>query len=178
MDELEKLKYPVGEYIPKRQYSNEDIKKGTETIRLLAGKLKKAITGLNEKQLDTRYRDGGWTIRQVVHHIADSHINAYVRFRLALTEETPVINPYNQDKWAELNDANTLPVEVSINLIEALHNRWANLIESLNDKDLNKNYFHPEQHNTVNLDYVVDIYAWHCEHHLAQIENLKKKMKW
>jgi uncharacterized damage-inducible protein DinB len=178
MENTEKLKYPIGKYVPREVYTNEDIEKGTKIIMELAEKLHKAVENLDDKHLDTRYRDGGWTIRQVVHHIADSHANAYIRFRLALTEETPVVKPYFEAEWAELSDAKTLPVEVSIKLIDALHTRWVSLITSLKLDELKRNFFHPEQHKVLSLDYIIDIYAWHCEHHLAQIVNLINRMKW
>ena len=136
-----------------------------------------AVEGLDDTRLDTPYRPGGWTVRQVVHHVADSHQNAYVRFRLALTEEEPTIKPYDEKKWAELVDARTLPVDVSLQLIHALHHRWVELLSSLTDAEFTRRFRHPEV-GLMRLDTYLAGYAWHCRHHAAHITGLKERMGW
>jgi hypothetical protein len=139
--------------------------------------VKAAVQGLTEKQLDTPYREGGWTVRQVVHHLPDSHINSYVRFRLALTEDEPTIKPYNERLWAELFDARTAPVALSLQLLESLHERWVMLLRSLKPSDFSRTFRHPE-HGARNLDWLLQLYAWHGRHHVAHITSLREKMKW
>ena len=173
---MEELKYPIGkEQIPEDP-SNEEINNWVYEIKTLPEKLVKTVTSLSDKQLDTPYRENGWTIRQVIHHIADSHINGYTRIKLALTEEKPTIKPYQQESWAELLDS-SLPVEVSLKLIEALHQRWSYLLKSLNKKHLNKELNHPSS-GTVILKHLIGHYAWHGNHHLAHITTLKKRKNW
>lgn len=132
---------------------------------------------MNEEQLDTPYRDGGWTVRQVVHHVADSHMNAYVRFRLALTEQEPVIKPYDEAAWAELADAKDAPPEISLALIDALHNRWTRLLRSMSGADFLKQFRHPEL-GAVPLEKNLALYAWHGKHHVAHITGLRERMQW
>jgi hypothetical protein len=140
--------------------------------------LRKAVAGLTDAQLDTPYRDGGWTVRQVVHHVPDSHLNAYTRFRLALTEPTPTIKPYLEHRWAELSDARGAPVEISLALLEALHRRWVLLLRSLGPADWALRFLHPEQGREWSLDEVLAMYAWHGEHHTAHITRLRDRMGW
>jgi len=142
-----------------------------------AGRFRDAVRGLGEQQLDTPYREGGWTVRQVVHHVPDSHMNCYIRFRLALTEEEPAIKPYDERKWAELHDSRTAPVEVSLQLLESLHQRWVNLMESLSDHDFERRFRHPEV-GLLGLNTVVAGYAWHCRHHTSHIPTLRHRMGW
>jgi hypothetical protein len=139
--------------------------------------VKAAVQGLNEKQLDTPYREGGWTVRQVVHHMPDSHMNSYVRFRLALTEDEPTIKPYNEHLWAELSDARTAPIILSLQLLESLHERWVILLRSLKPADFSRTFRHPE-HGARDLDWLLQLYAWHGRHHVAHITSLREKMKW
>jgi uncharacterized damage-inducible protein DinB len=140
-------------------------------------RLRAAIAGLSEAQLDTPYRDGGWTVRQVIHHVPDSHINAYVRFKLALTETEPTIKPYEEAAWAELADTRETPVDVSLALLEALHTRWVSVLNSMSDADFAKQFRHPEL-GVVSLDKNLALYAWHGKHHTAHIVNLRERMKW
>ena len=133
---------------------------------------------LDSHQLETPYREGGWTVQQLVHHIADSHINAYCRFKLALTEENPVIKPYDQDKWAELPDVKNLPTNISITLLFALHARWTNLLENIDRQDWDKTIFHPEHKKQFTLWYLLGSYAWHSRHHVAQVISLRERMNW
>jgi hypothetical protein len=139
--------------------------------------LRAAVKDLSAEQLETPYRDGGWTVRQVVHHLPDSHMNAYVRYKLALTEEEPTIKPYAEDRWAQLADTNSTPIEVSLALLESLHTRWVRLLRSLEPTDWKKNFRHPEL-GLVSLEKNLGIYAWHGKHHVAHVTELRKRMGW
>jgi hypothetical protein len=167
------LRYPIGDFDPSRLDRTENL----AAIARLPSALRGAVSGLSDAQLETPYREGGWTVRQLVHHVADSHINAYVRVRLALTEDWPTIKPYNEAAWAKLEDAQTLPVEVSLTLLEALHRRWVVVFESLNGADWERGYVHPESGQEV-LTGVLAIYAWHGRHHVAHVTELRKRMGW
>jgi hypothetical protein len=147
-----------------------------QTIRLLPERLKAAVNGLDEEQLDTSYREEGWTIRQVVHHLGDSHMNAYIRYKLALTEDWPTIKPYDEKAWASLPDSR-LPIDDSLALITALHQRWVELLETMNDDDFRKGYAHPE-HGRQNLAKVLAMYDWHSRHHTAHITSLRARKGW
>ena len=175
---MENLQYPVGRFKLEEEPGMAQINLSIGVIKKLPEKLTEAVKGLNDEQLNPRYREGGWTIRQVVHHLADSHMNALIRFKLALTESNPVIKPYFEDKWAELEDYRTVPIEVSLKLIEALHERWVTLMESMTLQDFNRTYFHPENNRQYLLAEVVALYDWHSRHHLAHITSLKERMKW
>lgn len=139
--------------------------------------MRAAVAGLTDAQLDTPYRPGGWTVRQVVHHVPDSHMNSYVRFRLALTEDAPVIKPYEEARWAELHDARTLPIEPSLELLESLHARWVPLLRSLTEADWKRMFRHPEL-GPVRLEQNAALYAWHGRHHVAHITKLRERMSW
>jgi len=148
-----------------------------QTIAETPAKFRTAVHGLNESQLDTPYRDGGWTVRQVIHHVPDSHLNAYVRLKLALTESAPTIKPYAEDKWAELADSRSTPIEVSLSLLESLHTRWDLLWCSLAPEDFSRKLVHPD-HGERTIDWLVFIYAWHGQHHTAHITELRKAKSW
>jgi uncharacterized damage-inducible protein DinB len=148
-----------------------------ESIAAAPENFRAAVTGLNGAQLDTPYRDGGWTVRQVIHHVADSHMNSYVRFRLALTENEPTIKAYDEKLWAELPDARTAPVEISLAMIEALHRRWVLLLKSFGPSDFARTVRHP-QHGTMTLDDAVALYEWHGRHHTAHITALRAARNW
>ncbi|KQU24252.1 metal-dependent hydrolase [Bacillus sp. Leaf13] len=169
-------RYPIGKF----QFEGEITRSVTEgwikEIEALPGLLREAVRNMDEEQLDTAYRTDGWTVRQVVHHLADSHMNAYIRFKLALTENNPVIKPYDEGKWAELPD-NKLPVDISLSLLEALHIRWTKLLHSLNSADLKKTFIHPDS-GEVSVGENIGIYAWHGRHHLAHITSLSKRKGW
>ena len=171
------LRYPIGKFQAPDKVTPEMRKSFIKDIEKTPKLLRKAVTGLSRKQLDTPYRTGGWTVRQVVHHLPDSHLNAYVRIKLALTEDEPTIKTYEEHKWAELKDTFNTPISVSLDLLEALHKRWVNLLNTLSESDFRKNYTHPE-HGLVNLDWVLSQYAWHGKHHTAHITSLKKRMGW
>jgi uncharacterized damage-inducible protein DinB len=147
------------------------------SLRLLPERLRAAVAGLDTAQLDTPYRQGGWTIRQVVHHVADSHANAYIRCKLALTEDWPTIKPYDEAAWANLADTRSLPVEISLSLIEALHVRWVALLESLSEEDFQKGYNHPAL-GRQNLATALALYEWHSRHHTAHITSLRTRQGW
>ncbi|WP_195574467.1 YfiT family bacillithiol transferase [Paenibacillus sp. 1001270B_150601_E10] len=166
--------YPIGTFDCPALISKEDICSWIQEIRLLPIRLMETVQHASEQELDQAYREGGWTIRQVVHHLADSHANAYVRFKLALTEDNPTIKPYAEDKWAELPDSR-LPIAVSLKLIEALHERWVYLLESLSEEQLARTFVHPDS-GVVSVAQNIGIYAWHSNHHLAHIHNALKRV--
>jgi uncharacterized damage-inducible protein DinB len=144
-----------------------------ESIRTTPAKLRAAAAGLTEAQLDTPYRDGGWTLRQVIHHVPESHANAFVRFKLALTEDSPTIKPYNEDAWAKLPDVARAPIESSLKLVDALHERWVALLDVMTDDDFRRPLTHPER-GRITLDTLLQIYAWHGPHHVAHIELVRR----
>ena len=141
------------------------------------GRFRDAVGGLDDAQLDTPYRPGGWTVRQVIHHVPDSHMNCFIRWRMALTEEEPVIKPYDEAKWAELHDSRTAPVTVSLQLLESLHDRWVNLIGAMKNRDFERRFRHPEV-GLLSLNTVLAGYAWHCRHHESHITALRARMGW
>jgi hypothetical protein len=176
--EPEQLKYPVGKFIAPANYPDELISDYIKTITQFPVQLRKETGSLTDEQLDTPYRPGGWTLRQVVHHCADSHMNALIRFKLALTENKPVIKPYMENLFAELADTKTLVIEPSLKSLEGIHERWTVLLFSLNKKDFEKTYTHPEHNKEFSLNEALAQYAWHCNHHLAHITSLKKTKGW
>ena len=176
--ELQKFRFPVGEYSPAENITPLDVKNYISTIAEFPAKLRSAVENLSDEQLNTKYRTDGWTIRQVVHHVADSHLNSYSRFKLALTEDNPTIKPYYEDRWAELPDAKSTPIELSLPLIESLHKRWVVMLKNISPNDLKRTLYHPEHKANIPLDEYMHLYAWHCDHHLAHIVNHKNKMKW
>lgn len=178
MSNNDHIRYPIGKFRMPETITDEFIPKSVEAIEQLPELLKKEVEHLTTVQLDTPYRDEGWTIRQVVHHLADSHLNAYVRCKLALTEDSPVIKPYYEDRWAEVEDAKHAPVEVSLHLLKWLHTRWVMMFKNLKKEDWSKTYFHPESKRNVRLIEVLGLYAWHCKHHTAHITSLKERMGW
>jgi hypothetical protein len=176
--DIEQLKYPIGKYNRPEVITESDINKWIGEIAALPEQLRETINGLSEQQLATPYREGGWTVRQVLHHVPDSHVNAYIRFKLALTEDTPTIKLYLEDKWAQLQDTQATPVEVSLTLLEALHKRWVVLMKGMSVNDFKRTFYHPEQKKEISLDGIAGMYAWHGKHHLAHIQKLKERMKW
>lgn len=176
--ELETLRYPIGKYKRPETITNQDLQEWISTIAQFPAKLRKETEGLNDEQLDTPYRPEGWTVRQVVHHCADSHINSVVRFKWTLTEDKPTIKPYLEARWAELDDTKLMPIATTLTLIDTLHERWVYLLNSLTESDWQKTYFHPESGREFNLGEVAALYAWHCNHHLAHITSLKERMNW
>ncbi len=172
---FEQLKYPAGKFVNPESITQEIIDSAISEIENFPNHLKTEIENLNEKDFDLKYRPDGWTISQVVHHCADSHLNSYMRFKLALTENVPTIKPYEESLWAELPDNNLSPL-VSLQLLEALHTRWVYLLKTLSEEELNKEFIHPEQSEKISLRENILIYGWHCRHHLAHIR-LAKDMR-
>jgi len=171
------LRYPIGRFAPPAEYSSELRARFIDDIAALPAQLRGAVQSLNSAQMQTPYREGGWTVAQVVHHLPDSHVNAYVRLRLALTEDSPTIKPYNEGFWAELIDATSPDVAASLALIEGLHQRWTVLLRSLRAEDLSRTFIHPQQ-GAVPLDRQLALYAWHGRHHVAHITALRERMGW
>lgn len=175
--ELEQLRYPVGRFDRSAHITPAEYAGFIDRIAAAPAGVRAAVAGLGEEQLDTRYRDGGWTVRQVVHHVPDSHINAYVRFRWTLTEDQPTIKAYDQAAWAELVDARTLPVQVSLDLLDAVHARWVALLRGMTESDFAREYEHPEDGPT-SLATMLRLYEWHGRHHTAHITSLRERMGW
>jgi hypothetical protein len=171
------LRYPIGQFKRPEQLTEEQRRSCIGVISETPAWLNAAVAGLNPEQLDTPYRPGGWTVRQVVHHLPDSHLNSYVRFRLALTEEEPTIKPYDEARWAELADAKTSPIEPSLLLLENLHKRWVVLFHSLSLADWARNFRHPEL-GLITLEQNLALYEWHGRHHIAQITSLRERRGW
>lgn len=178
MNILDSLRFPIGKFEVPQVLTQELIDGYIKDIETFPARLKQAVNGLNDSQLDTPYRPGGWTIRQVVNHCSDSHMNSIIRFKLALTEVEPIIKPYYEERWAELADSKTMPIAPALSLLEGLHQRWTVLLKSLTAEDLKKTFIHPEHGKRFRLDENIGVYAWHGNHHLAHITTLKKSMNW
>jgi len=174
---MDNLSYPIGKFKFDPDITVVKREEWTRKIESLPGQLKDSIEGLDEEQLDTPYRPGGWTVRQLIHHLADSHMHAYIRMRLALTEENPSVKTYDQDAWAALADAKSAPVEPSLSVIDGLHARWGQLLHSLASSDFKRTVQHPEM-GQVELDLILQIYAWHGDHHVAHILALRRRQAW
>lgn len=168
--DLQKLRFPIGEFQKPKSISQNDLATWIATIENFPQKIKAITENLSIEQLNWIYRPNGWSIKQVVHHCADSHINSFVRFKLALTEDVPVIKPYEEDRWAELADGVSDDILTSIKIIEGVHARWVLLLKSFGEKELKRQFTHPANKKTSCLDETIGVYAWHCEHHLAHIE--------
>jgi hypothetical protein len=177
-ENIEQRKYPVGKFIRPETFDVEKLDVWIAELEALPGWLDALIENLDSHQLETPYRPGGWTIQQVVHHLADSHVNAYVRLKLALTETEPHIKPYKEALWAELNDSKIVPINVSITLLHALHRRWTALLNTMKLEDWQRTYFHPDQKRLVPLWEMTAMYAWHCRHHSEHIRQLRIRNNW
>jgi uncharacterized damage-inducible protein DinB len=175
---MEDPRYPIGPFRFDGRANAELREHWIGEIAAAPGALRAAVAGLSPKQLDTSYREHGWTVRQVVHHLPDSHLNAYTRIKLALTEDEPVIKPYDEGRWAELPDVRATPVETSLTLLDCLHRRWVLLLRELRAEDFGRRFRHPEHRRSIGLDEVVAMYAWHGRHHVAQITSLRTRMGW
>ncbi|MEL6866593.1 MAG: YfiT family bacillithiol transferase [Bacteroidota bacterium] len=175
---LEQLRFPVGPYIVPNIIDQDTLTQWKQTIAELPNRLWAEVAQLTDAQLDTPYRPGGWTVRQVVHHLADSHINSYTRFKLSLTENRPTIKPYLEALWAEMEDGKNLPIEPSMQILRGVHLRWSVVLNQMTPADMAKSFFHPESQEEVRLDEAIGQYDWHCRHHLAHITQLKKRMNW
>lgn len=177
MTDIEFLKYPIGKFEKPERISFPALKEAIKEIKAFPEYLKSSVKGLSERQLDTPYRPGGWSVRQLVHHCADSHMNAYIRFKLALTEENPTIKPYEEGEWAKLPDS-TLPINSSLQLLDSLHLRWGYLLEHMKESDFQRTYFHPDKGRSQGLDEITMLYSWHGNHHLAHVQHLMIREKW
>ena len=174
---MDDLRYPVGKFKYDGPPGDEQKQAYLNDIASTPANLRAAVKGLSDAQLGTPYRPGGWTVRQVVHHVPDSHMNSYVRFKLALTEDEPTIKPYAEDKWAELADSKATPIEVSLTLLDSLHDRWVRLLQSLSPDDWKKTFRHPAL-GAMTLEKTLALYAWHGKHHVAHITELRKQKSW
>jgi uncharacterized damage-inducible protein DinB len=172
------LRYPIGPYTLEGEITADRRNAWIAELADAPAALRAAVKGLTEEQLDTPYRPGGWTVRQVAHHVPDSHLNAYIRFKLALTEDSPTIKPYEESRWAELPDTAGTQVGVSLMLLEALHRRWVVLLRAMDEAQWSRAFFHPEQARLLRLDGILAMYAWHGKHHVAHITALRDRMGW
>jgi uncharacterized damage-inducible protein DinB len=171
------LRYPIGKFSYDGTLTADQKRDFLNDVAAAPAKLRAAIKGLSEDQLDTPYRPGGWTVRQVVHHVPDSHLNSYVRFKLALTEQEPTIKPYAEDRWAELADTKSTPVEVSLTLLDSLHDRWVRLLRSLTPEEWKRTFRHPDL-GPMTLEKTLALYAWHGRHHVSHITELRARQGW
>ena len=174
----EDLRFPIGRFRFPDSLGERERADCIDAIGATPARLREAVRGLTPEQIETPYRDGGWTVRQVVHHVPDSHLNAYVRFKLALTEDTPTIKPYEEARWAELEDTRRVPLEVSLALLDALHERWVVLLRSLGAEDFARTFRHPELNRVMTLEQLLALYAWHGAHHIAHITSLRERNGW
>jgi uncharacterized damage-inducible protein DinB len=171
------LRYPIGKFTFDGSLTERQRNELIEEIEQAPAKLRAAVTALSQHQLDTPYRPDGWTVRQVVHHVPDSHLHAYVRFKWALTEDEPAIKPYYEERWAELEEARSAPIEISLALLESLHRRWVLTLRSIKSPDWKRAFLHPEL-GRMGLEKSLAHYAWHGKHHVAHITSLRERMKW
>ena len=172
------LRYPIGKFIAPEVYSEKYLSERIQEINQFPNLLKKEVLHLTNEQLNTSYRDGGWTIRQVIHHCADSHLNCFIRIKWALTEDNPIIKFYYEDRWGEMKDNSNMPIEPTLALLDGLHFRLTYLLNSLSESDLNKSFIHPEHNASFQIKEIIGTYAWHGLHHLAHITELKKRKGW
>lgn len=171
------LSYPIGKFQPERNISAERRAQWIQVLAETPRDLREAIAGLTDPQLDTPYRPGGWTVRQVVHHLPDSHMNSYTRMKLCVTEDMPTIKPYDQDGWAALGDSLRAPVDISLDLLDALHRRWTAFLRTLDNGHFKRKFLHPEL-GEMRLDVTLGLYAWHSRHHIAHVTSLRQRMGW
>ena len=178
MNPDESLRYPTGRFHrPSRPLENAERRKMIDSIARTPSDIRGAVDGLSDTQLDTPYRPGGWTLRQVVHHVPDSHMNAFIRVKLALTEDNPTITAYDQAAWARLEDARSTPIEVSLTLLEMVHDRWMRILRAMSPADFSRTLMHPEN-GPMTLDQVLAMYEWHSRHHVAHITGLRERQGW
>lgn len=174
---MQSLQYPIGKYI-EQPFSETQLKEWLLDIQSLPMQMEHAISDLDEAQFDTPYREGGWTIKQVVHHVADSHMNAYIRFKLGLTESKPNIKTYEEKEWAKMVDTANLPINISITLLHALHIRWNEILRHMTVEDFKRELYHPGHKTHMTLWYLLGMYAWHSRHHVAHITSLREREGW
>lgn len=178
MDNLEHKKYPIGKFQEPKKISDQDIDRHIKTLKDFPAKLKNLVGHWSDEQLDFQYRQGGWTIRQLVNHLSDSHMNSFIWFKLALTETNPTIKPYDEAQWAELQDSFNMDIKPALQILKGLHKRWVFELKSLTNREFESTFHHPEQHKNIILKESLAFYAWHCDHHLAHIQNLKTENNW
>jgi DinB superfamily len=171
------LRYPIGRLALKPVMNAAERQAAIDSIAAAPANLRKAVSGLSDAQLDTPYRPDGWTVRQLVHHVADSHVNAYTRLRLALTEQNPTVKPYAEAEWARLEDARTMPVQVSLDLLDPLHTRWVALMRTMSPDDFQRTMFHPDN-GSMTVDALLSMYEWHGKHHVAHVTSLRNRSGW
>ena len=171
------VRYPIGKYIP-QPFSVDLLRQWVNEIAALPQQIEEAVINLDENQLNTPYRPDGWTVKQLVHHVADSHMNAYIRFKLALTEDNPTIKPYREDLWAELSDTQQLPINISVTILYAVHIRWVAILKNIKMNEWDRAIIHPEHQQIMSLWYLLGMYAWHGKHHVAHITALRVKNSW
>jgi hypothetical protein len=171
------LSYPVGRFRRPDSLSDAERRAAIDSIATAPQRFRAAVAGLNEQQLDTSYRPNGWTVRQVVHHVPDSHMNALTRFKLALTEDNPTIKPYNEAEWAKLEDARSTPIETSLTLLDVLHDRWVRVLRAMSPSDYARTLHHPESGRNT-LDQMLALYEWHGRHHTAHVTSLRERSGW
>ena len=174
---MDNQQYPIGKYV-EQPFSEKQLQEWLNDIRFLPENLEHAVLNLDEAQLETPYRDGGWTVKQLVHHVADSHMNAYIRFKLGLSEENPTIKPYNQDAWAQMPDTKNLPINLSFTILHAVHRRLYEILINITPEQWNRTVVHPEYNKQMTLWYLLGMYAWHSRHHTAHINSLRERMGW
>ena len=174
MNNIDELRYPIGKFSPQEFYKAEEVQSNIMRIERLPGEIERIVSSLSSKQLDTPYREGGWTARQVIHHMADSHMNAYIRFKWTLTEPTPVIKAYDEKAWAETPETKLDPV-ISVTFLKALHIKWTALLKLISQDDLKKEFEHPDTKKHIPLDRLIATYAWHGEHHLGHLKIIAEK---
>ena len=170
-------RFPIGKFRPEKDVTSANRAQAIAEIAATPAKMREALAGLNDAQLDTPYREGGWTVRQLAHHVPDSHLNAYVRWKLAVTETEPTIKPYDEAAWAKLVDSK-MPVAASLNLLEAVHQRWDTLLRAATEADFARTFKHPDHPGTQTLDWMLFLYAWHGRHHVAHVTELRKQKGW
>lgn len=174
---MEDQRYPIGKYVV-QPFSEKLWQEWIMDINNLPQHLENAVLNLDAAQLDTPYREGGWTVKQLVHHVADSHMNAYIRFKLGLTEDNPTIKPYVEAAWAEMPDTKNLPINISLTILHAVHARWKEILKGMSRENLDRTVFHPEHKKQITLWELLGMYAWHSRHHTAHVTSLRERMKW
>ena len=178
MDKLEHIKYPIGKFQDPKKITDQDIDKHIQTLKEFPNKLKHLVGNWTDEQLDSQYREGSWTIRQLVNHLSDSHMNSFIRFKLALTEDNPTVKTWDQVQWAELQDSFNMDIKPALQILKGLHKRWIFELRSLTNREFESTFYHPEQHRNITLRESLAFYAWHCDHHIAHIENLRSENNW
>lgn len=174
---MEDLRFPIGRFQRPESLSPEQRRQAIDSIAATPARLRAAVSGLDDVQLDTSYRPDGWTVRQVVHHVPDSHANAFIRFKLALTEDEPTIKPYNEAAWAKLEDSRSTPIDTSLQFVDALHDRWVRVLNAMSPADFSRGLRHPEN-GPMTLEQMLALYEWHGRHHVSHITSLRARNGW